>query len=1073
MRKPIKCLVVSRVISLVIMPVLLLTLLHVNVSAQAGNSTFVGTVTDQTGAVVPGAKVTIVNQASGVTNTKASSSVGAYEIPFLENGTYTVKVELAGFQVEEVRDVKLDVRSVGRVDFSLKPAKTTTEVTVRDSAPLLTTDSADVGSLHTVDDIQQLPMSRDFAAVQLLTPGVTRGYDSGQSWGLQLSPGYAAAGGGLNSIDFSIDGADNNRSFTMHNASSPSLDMIAEVKVDTGGMSAEYGRGSAAVEVALKSGTNRFHGAAFDYLQNDKLNARYKLATEAPNPLKVNQYGASLGGPIVKNKLFFMFGWTATKDRDSSAGLAIVPSADQWAGKLSTAVVDPLTGNPFPNTDGYTIPASRISPFATAMKGCCSAVANDGIYWRGPIANTSDRSNYDFKTDYVPTASDSIALSLGRQTSSFLLGQPPTLSDNLDQFKGNRASLRWTHIFRPNLINTLVAAGHGDWTKGDQKAAFDDNDFDAKIGLKLPKIIPGLPHAVIPTIGRMGGWFGPLASTDSTIQLNDTVRYIKGKHSFSFGGEVRRMRQDPQFDYYTRGIFAFYGGFTGSDFGDFLLGTPSIVQYAPPTGQAHTSYHQLSGFVQDNWRVTSSLTLNIGLRYEYTSWPVERDNMFASIIPETGQVALASSSDGKITSRIDQAAWDSAQPGTFIASSKVGLPRSLRYPDYKDWSPRIGFAYQPSFSPSTTVRGSYGISYNGDPMMGFTSASLFSVQPFTAFRNFSNSDPTLNVMDSLRDYSTPAPSTRISGDYFDPHMKMGYYENWGLNIQHAFPGKLLLDVGYQGSRGVHITMSRVNYNESKVLPSTSDRFPGFTTITGFDSNGNSSYNAMTVKLKKEITHGLTFTSLYTWSKALDDGSRMGAGGPNIYNTRLDWGPSAYSHTHVFSTDLIYQLPFGKGKQWGSHLNPVLEGALGGWQLSGVLYASTGDFLDVTSETALANIGTNVWPRADRVKSGHISNPTVNEWFDTSAFAAPACCRGGNSGRGVVVGPGSFNPDFALAKSFGLGREGYLLQFRADAYNAFNHASLGNPGTLLEGADFGKIATYGGPRTMQMGLKFQF
>jgi hypothetical protein len=200
---------------------------------------------------------------------------------------------------------------------------------------------------------------------------------------------------------------------------------------------------------------------------------------------------------------------------------------------------------------------------------------------------------------------------------------------------------------------------------------------------------------------------------------------------------------------------------------------------------------------------------------------------------------------------------------------------------------------------------------------------------------------------------------------------------------------------------------------------------------------------------------------------------MGAGGLNIYNTKLDWGPSAYSHTHVFSTDLIYQLPFGKGKQWGSHLNPVLEGALGGWQLSAVLYASSGDFLDVTSETALANINTQIWPRADRVKSGHISNPTVNEWFDTSAFAAPSCCREGTSGRGVVVGPGSFNPDFALAKSFGLGKEGYVLQFRADAYNAFNHASLGDPATLLEGANFGQISTYGNPRTMQMGLKLQF
>ena len=1065
----------SRVVRpLMISLLALLILAQPDASAQTGNSTLVGTVRDISGAAVPGAKVTVVNQATGVVKTVDSSAIGGYEFPFLADGVYTISVEFTGFEKAEVRNVELDVRNVGRIDFSIKPAKVAQAVTVTDAAPLLTTDSANVGSLFKVDDAQELPIGRDFASLQLLTPGVTRGYDAGGSWGVQISPGFVSGGGDLNSTDFSIDGADNNRSFTMHNAYSPSMDMIAEVKIDTGGLSAEYGRGSGAVDISLKSGTNRFHGTLFDYLQNNALNARYFLATAKPDPLHVNEYGASIGGPIIKNKLFFMFAWTATKNNSSSTQETLMPTADEWAGHLSVPVVDPLTGLPFPGTDGYTIPTDRISPFATAIQGCCSAPANSAGLWVGPIKNITDRSNFDFKIDYILRPADSLAVSWGHQSITYLLGQFPTLSANNDAFRGNRLSGHWTHTFSPRFFNSLVVAGHKDWTDGDQQAA--GSDFISKVGLQLPKYIPGLPNVLIPSLGRFGGWFGPLASTDATYQLTEGANLIRGKHALSFGGEYRRMHQNPQFDYYTRGIFGFYGGFSGSDFGDFLLGTPSLVYYAPPVGKVNTSYYQISGYFQDNWRVTPSLTLNLGLRYEFTSWPIEKHNVLASIIPETGQVALASDASGNITSRIDPVAWASAKPGTFVSSASAGLPRrSLIYPDKRDWAPRIGFAYQPSFLRSLTVRGSYGISYNADPQLGFTMSYMFTVPPFTATRSFNNYDPTLSVLDPLRDYESPTPPDRIPGDYFDPHMRQAYYQNWGLNVQKAIPGQMVLDVGYQGSRGVHITMLRLNYNQSLTLPDTSDRYPGFTTIAGFTSDGNSRYDALQVKLRKETSHGLSFTAMYTWANAMDDGSAEDQGQFFIYDPKLDWGKSVFAHRHVFSTEFIYQLPFGKGKAWGNNINPVLDGVLGGWQLSSVLYAASGDFLSVTSEGALAEVGTQVWPRADRVSSPNLSNRSTAEWFNTAAFQPPpvGSHRSGTSARGCVEGPGSFTPDVAISKNFGVWKEGWHLQFRAEMYNAINHVNWGDPATLLEGTDFGQIHTFGNPRTMQLGLKFAF
>jgi hypothetical protein len=1071
----------SRVFVALVIPLLVLTLSYPNASAQTGSSSFVGTVTDQTGAIVPGAKVTVVNQATGVVKTVATNAVGEYEVDFLSDGTYTVSVEHPGFQKDEVRDVRLDVRSVGRVDFSIKPATGSTQVTVKSSPPLLTTDSADVGGLYKTNDLEELPIqTRDFAVVQELIPGMVRGYDAGESWGYVISPGYVSGGGSLNSIDFSIDGSDNNRPYTYHNASSPSLDMIAEVKVDTGGQSAEYGRGNAEVEVSLKSGTNRFHGDAFDYLQNNDLNARYVQATQAPNPLHVNQFGASLGGPIVKNKLFFMFAWTSTRNDTSYATITRMPTAAEWAGHEIESVVDPLTGKPFPNTDGHTIPANRISTLAAAVKACCSATPNAGLYWQGPVENKNNRNNYDAKVDWIPRPSDNFAFSWGRQYFTYLLGETPNLSADYDDFRGQRAAVHWTHTFAPNFVNTLVVGGHGDWEDGDQLDAMNgtENDFISKTGMQLPSYIPGLPHFYIPTMNRFGGWFGPLSSVDSTYQINDTAHLIKGQHTLSFGLDFRLLRQNPIFDFYSRSELGYYGGFSGSDFGDFLLGIPTLVFYAPPVGQLHTQYDQFATFFQDNWKVTRNLTINLGLRYEYTSWPTERDNVLASIVPNTGQVAIASSASGVYTTRITSEGWDSAKAGTFVAASKVGLPnRTLVYPDKRDWAPRVGFAYRPSFMPSTTVRGSYGIGYDPEPTVGFTMSNFFTVPPFTAEVDFDNSDPTLTSLNPLRSYESPTPPNIIPGDFLDPHLKQAYFETWGLNVQKALPGNIVVDLGYQGSHGSRITMAYSNFNQSLTLPDTSSngtgRYPGFTTITGFTSNGKIENNSLQLKVRKEFSHGLTFTSSYTWANDMDNGGQWGAGQFNIYDQKLDWGPAASSRRHVWTTDFVYQLPFGKGRKWGGGMNSVLDGFLGGWQLSSILNVTSGDFFEIDSYNALANLNTQVVPRADRVGSGHLSHRTTAEWFDTSAFVEPpTCCRGGNAARGVVEGPGSIYPDLAIGKNFKL-REGWRLQFRADAYNFINHPNWLDPDNILEDTSYGQILNFGNPRTMQLGLKFVF
>ncbi len=1062
-----------------VLVLLLLVLLPQQLAGQTGSSSLVGTVKDQTGSFIPGVTVTVVNQETNIARQVTTSDIGYYEVPFLAPGTYTVRAEMPGFGKLEVTGIRLEIRSVGRVDLVLKPSEISNEVTVEmKGEPLLTTDNAEIGKEFSKEEIQEAPLlARNFAALQILTPGTVPGYSAGGSFGVELSPGFIMAGGDINSTSYHIEGADNNGQYMEHNAMSPSLDAIQEVKVNTGGVSAEYGRGNSAVDVALKSGTNQFHGSLYEYHQQRVFNARNAFAGDQGAPFKRNNFGFTVGGPIKKDQLFFFVSYEWERLRSDSVKYARVPSLDERAGKFNFEIIDPVTGQPFPNN---TVPADRFSPYAKEF--LASEIAfpkpNDqNIYFRGTGFQSNNSDQIDTKIDWVPTSRDSFAFSFGRAGRLFDLNADATLSSRNSPFNYRRGSLTYTRTLSPNMINTASLSLHREQSGFFSQTTTDNLDFIDKIGMKLPGHGAGYPWIMLAGrdyFGFHGQWFDPIDSADTTYQLRDTFRLLKGKHGLSFGGDIRYLQMNVLNEGLRRSYSTFAGGFTGSPIADFLLGQAYLTVFSPDSGRKYSPFYQTAYFFQDDWKVTANLTLNLGIRYEYTSRPIEKDKVMSVAVPELGKIAVVTDG-GPVADhpRLDPIAYNAFAPGTFITHKEAGLPESLVFPDKNDWAPRIGFAYRPPFMKETTVRGSYGIGYVPGARVGGFSGGL----PFVYPRVFVNNNAkTFNILDPFAAYSSGVQSVISSGGYVDPHLRNSYVQTWSLNVERALPWETVVDIGYQGSKQVHGYQYWANYNQSRVLPNKNDRYAGFVTINGATSTGDMEYNALLLKVRKQASQGLFYTINYAWSKTLDDGTQYRNGLTNIYDPRLDWGPSDFSRRHAMAANFVWELPIGRNRTWAANMPAVLDHVLGGWQLSGLTTMYSGVPLTVGSSSSKTDLqlttGVFVVPPPDRVGSGEIDNPTAQKWFDTSAFKTPAKGQMGNAGRGILSGPGAALVDLGIFKNFRV-REDWRLQFRAEMFNAFNRVNLANPGTDIDSGTAGQIFSAGAARRMQFALRLDF
>lgn len=1042
--------------------------------SQTGQVT--GRVTDASGAVVPGAGVTITNEATGTSRATTTNDLGYYTVPVLPPGDYRIELQAAGFKSASRAGLKLAVEQIMQADFVLEVGQITETVEVTGSSPLLQTAE---GSLSTVVGqrvLTEFPLNgRSFQDLVSLGAGVVP-----TTRATRIGVGDVSVNGArFQSNNYVLDGADNNSNiFNSQNndptAYAPPPDAISEFKVMTNSYSAEYGRGAgAAVTATIRSGTNEFHGSAYEFLRNNQLDARNFFATQT-GQLRRNQYGGTLGGPVVRNRAFFFFSYEGRKIRTPGMdAFASVPTAGALSGDLTgyKRVYDPSTGAPFPNNQ---IPASRIDPVSARLATMWPAPNLSGIF-RNSLYRTAgrdDRSKYDGRFDHTFSQRDSLftRISVQQQESDSargiaLLVDGKDVNRDVQQNNGRSATIGQTHVFGPSAVNEFRAAFH--WTRSDLNWGTSDNiaaKFDIP-GLPGPMLATaGMPNYTVSGVNAIGGaTFRPNLMREQTLQFKDSVFLIHGSHTLRLGAEYKSQHipfsvaQTAMGQYTFSGAFTSGGAGTGEGLADFLLGLPLSF-----TGQSHASAANMrrfvtAGYVNDDWKATSRLTLNLGVRYEFFSPLVDTLNRFSSFDPSTGGFRIAR--DGGLESR--------------------GLVK----PDYMQFAPRIGVAYR--VGDKSVIRAGYGLFYSGEEPLGagfwlqnnpnnIVGVNLFATPP----------DPMLKIerglpsnLFSLGGVAAPA-ATGIQNN-----ARTAYVQNWNLTLQRTF-GNWSAQASYVGSNGFHF-LTPVFVNQARPGAGTVQSrrpYPAYGAVTFVEDRGKTNYNSLQMQIEKTFSRGFSMLGSYTYAKAIDDHEdmfgRIAAG--NQYpvdsnNLSLERALSGTDIRHRVTYSMLYQLPLGRGRSYLAQTPKAVDLIVGGWNVAVLTsFFSGSPFSVITSQDACGcGLQTGQF-RADRLRDGMLPDGkrSIDGWYDVSAFALPARGKLGNGGRNILISPGSAVVNFSAMKSFAI-VEAKELQFRAEFFNFPNHANFGLPGINIENAGAGLIRSADDGRQIQLMLRFQF
>ena len=1079
--------------------------------AQSDNASLNGTITDGTGAVIANAQLTITNVATGVVKNVQTTAAGLYVVPNLIPGTYNLEVKAAGFRTEVMKDIHLVIDQVSRVDIQLEVGAANQEVTVTgEAAALLQVTESSVGFVVQSQQVTDLPLNgRYFTQLLQLSPGATSiGFQRNQM------PMFNVNGVDNTMIFFRMDGIENNeREFGGANIP-VSVDAIQEVKVQTANFSAEYGRSPIQVDVAVKSGTNQIHGTAFEFIRNQDLDSPVWTfnGPHTRNQLKRNQFGGMVGGPIKHDKLFYLFSFDATRERFSQPQTLTVPSNDERNGifPAGTIIFDPLSQTPFPNN---TIPQARWNATdskvlaylpppnlagLTNTNAAGFALAPSSNFYYNPFRN-QNINQYTGRVDYAQSEKNSF---FGRYTysSNQLLGEGP-LATNVQsalngvenaQLGGQNVSGAWNRNISPRTLNELRG---GISTNPQNYAHADPTDYAAQFGLKQflqPNAYTGFPHFTINGINLGSGEYRPLKVGEKNFQIGDSMTLIRGSHNLRLGVDVRRTILNTTNNQLSTGRFTFTGVQTrdrahpagtttcpggtntsacgaGDGMADFLLGYPSQVADGTPIPPIDKYFSNWAGFVNDTWNVTKSLTLTIGLRYEYQTRFHTNPYFYTSPVISnyefTGKVAVATGPNGQVPTNISPAALALEPPGTVVSCLSVGLPDNCLISQKNNWQPRLGFAYR--LDQKTVIRAGAGIftgSFYGDddtescqswPLViteisqSYTSPpSGSALPPFTMNNPFNGANPT------APSYANCAPAGR----------KLPISYQWNFSAERQLGGSTVVTMSYVGNGSRHLDVGNgQGHLEVYNVPSpwgvvlapgqTQTRaFPTFGAVDQHNTLDSSSYNALQVKAEHRLSHGLTFSAAYSFAKSLLVQDWLS----DPRNAKLDRGPSNYDIRDSVTLSPIYTLPVGRGQRFLNN-NKVADEILGGWQVSVIMTYRTGlPFTPTLSGLDELNLGgLNGQNRPDRICSGALSNPTVNQWFNPACFAVPvepttpgASLREGNSGVNILNGPHWFSFDAGIAKSFPGSSERFALDFRTEMFNALNHPILALPATAL-------------------------
>ena len=1059
--------------------------------AQVQSSgTISGHVADSSGASLPNASVNIVETQTGVSTPTTTNASGFYTVPLLKPGMYSIQVTVTGFKMAVRSSLTLEVAQVLQEDFKLEVGNVNQTITVTGGTPLLNTETTDLGNVISHAPLIQLPLNgRNFSQLALLVPGTnggevngTRGTGSGNETA-RAGANIVADGARATFNTYLIDGLNDNDQLIGTIKVFPNLEDVREFKVQIGNYDAEYMSGGAVINVNTESGSNQLHGSAFEFLRNSALDTRQYF--DAPNtipPYKQNQFGASLGGPIRKNKLFFFGDYQGLRISQAFSAIASEPTAALRSGNFSgfpAVIYDPTTYNATTNTRqpfaNNQIPQSELNQTALSLLSVLPLPNLPGEVnnLRVNAAQSDVQNQFDARVDYVLSAKDSM---FGRYTYgtatitypktpvtingninplAFVIPTSNTLRNNEDP--SQQATLQEIHVFSPTLTNQFALG----YTREALKVTPLDAGFNTseKLGLSGSDS-PGQGDALASlSITGFSGYSSsnmPEIVPQNTEEYSDTVTRAHGAHVATFGVDL--IHNDFGFLQVTNlyGALSWTGNYsnnpakssgTGSGFADFLLGLPSSssktsIPYGPPV----LNYTELGAFVQDTWRVTPHLTLTPGIRYDLFTNPVERQNRQSDFIP--GPAGFVGENN----------------PGSTVAiAGQGGVSSGILQTQSKNFSPRIGASYQ--LGEKTVVRGAYGLFYFDEQGTG-GSARLFINYPdiTTNSVNCTSTTPCLNTSMGIPNTAGAGVLPQIT--YMPRENPTSNIQQWNLTIERQLGSSFAVRGSYVGSHGglLNIALNPdVAYPGPEAIPARQP-YSGYASISGWEPIGISNYNGLQLSAEKRMSSGLYLLAAYTFSRSLDDGaggnsssSESRSNVQNPRNVQAEYGLSDFNYSHRFTDSTIYQLPFGRERRFMSHDNGVTEALLGGWEVNGILTLQSGAPFSVSMATSVANTGT--FTRPNRVCNGNISGSqrTLQHWYNTSCFVSPPPYEFGNTGRNILIGPDFQTLDFSLDKNFQVFRT-VGMQLRLESFNLLNRPNFGIPGTSIGSPSAGTITS---------------
>lgn len=1076
--------------------------------AQVQSGTIVGTVTDQGGAAVGGARITLVNEGTRFTRTVETGAAGQYVATSVPTGAYSITAEMQGFQKLVTSGLQLTAADTLTVDLKLQVGNVQETIEVKETAPLLQSQTAAVSSLVSNQQMIEMPLNgRTFTALLKLSPGAYTGSSGNlatSQYAMRGDVNISVNGSSAQNNTYLIDGVVNRNLWLSTLIMVPTVDAIQEVRMMTSNYTAEYGAAAGAITIVqTKSGTNQAHGSLYEFLRNDKLDANrfFNNRLGAPRPsFRRNEFGGTVGGPIRKDRTFFFADYQGIRVRQPRSTISTIPTLSQRqmisTGDFSafgTTIYDPtvvVNGQRQPFA-GNRIPAARLDPAALRVTSLLPEPTNSAttrnFVFNPTLSQRTDQ--FDVRLDHNLGQSDRVFFKYSYDDTLLLTPgnvpvggnaqnvpiSPYLSADGTDTgtetpLKNWSATFNYVKVIGANIVNE-VRVGAVRWN---QYISPLGNPLATANALGIPGVnindkSGGLPSMAITGYRNLGDASTyPENSQTISFQYEDILTIVKNSHTFKFGGQYVNHRFNGFSAFPTRGTFDFNGQYTrqigttgaATALADWALGAVSATNRNVLVGTFGMRFYNFNAFFDDTWRATNRLTFNYGVRYELLTPPYEVYDRWANFNVSTAQLEIA---------------------------GRDGASRRLRNVDTNNLAPRLGITYMLTSDRRTVLRMGFGSSF---VEAGQGGGQLYKNLPFfysNVLATDQNAAPVRRLSQGLDAPVAPDLNNKVQLSSGNPNawdygLKSTNTMQWSLGVQREIVEDLLVDVSYVGTRTLGL-IANVNINQSVPGPGAQPQRrpffslnPNVTNITYRTNFGAAKYHALQTRVEKRARGGLTLSLAYTWSHFLSNGGNINGGGnappQDARCYRCEWGSMPEDRRHIAVFNHVWELPFGKGRKFVTTGPAAL--ILGGWSVNGIWSMATGEHFTATAAAAVSNSAGGGGDRPNRIADGNLSGGerTIDRWFNLAAFAAPAQFTFGNSGRGILVGPGNFNVDAGIHRQFAIG-ERYKLTFRWEMFNAFNRANFGNPNSAIGNPQAGQISGTAPARIQQAALKFAF